>query len=77
MKKFVLKILALFLIFTGFVACDDDDDDLVVITYQMVIHDRDGGDFYGLNTTTGDLTVLDNLTYDMRLLVLTLLSAQL
>lgn len=64
MKRFVLKFLALFLIFIGFVTCDDDDDDPIVITYQMVIHDRDGGDFYGLNTTTGELTILDNLTYD-------------
>lgn len=64
MKKFSLLFSVLALVFTGFYSCDDDDDDdPVVITYEMVVHNRESGMFYAVDTATGAKTALGTITY--------------
>lgn len=66
MKHFILKILGLALIFTGFIACSDDDDDNppIVINDIMVVYNSDNGVFSSINTTDGTLTALGSVTFE-------------
>ena len=64
MKKINLLILLFALAFAGFYACSDDDDDPPVVTYEMVISDRETGTFYALDTATGALEVLGYISYN-------------
>lgn len=64
MKHLRLLFLVLMLVFTGFYSCSDDDDDPVVVTYEMLIYNRDSGKFFALNTTTGQRTELGTIMYN-------------
>ncbi|WP_157717186.1 hypothetical protein [Formosa sp. Hel1_31_208] len=66
MKAIFLKFLAITLVFTAFVACNDDDDNppIVVINDIMVVYNTDTGVFSALDITDGTLTILGSISYN-------------
>lgn len=64
MKHLKLLLLALMIVFTGFYSCSDDDDDPIVVTYEMLIYNRDSGKFFTLNTTSGQRIEIGSITYN-------------
>lgn len=67
--KTLLKFLAIMLLFTAFMACNDDDDDSpIVIEDIMVVYNSDTGTFSKIDITNGALTPLGNVTYNDEIL---------
>ena len=62
--KALLKFLAIMLLFTAFMACNDDDDTPIVIDDIMVVYNSDTGMFSSIDLTDGSLNPLGNVTYN-------------
>jgi hypothetical protein len=63
--KTLVKILAMLLFISAFIACNNDDDDNpIVINDIMVVYNSDTGMFSAINTNNGSLSSLGTITYN-------------